>query len=160
MKITGLITSATLTATMAGGVALAETASVSRCNFTEGAAYKPGLWITKEGVTRLVKVDEEGLTRRIIFDDKLATEYVRAQMGGDGGSANVSITNSCSGSTYSYAAEEDAIVVASTTLPTLCGPTECGPAECGPTDCGPTYCGPTDCGPTYCGPTDCGASSY
>lgn len=157
MKITGLMTIATITATLAGGVALAETASVSRCNFTEGTAYKPGLWITKDGVTRLVKVDEEGLTRRIIFDDKLATEYVRAQMGGDGGSANVSITNSCSGSTYSYSAEEDVIIVADVEAPTECGPVECGPVDCGPVECGPVDCGPVDCGPVDCGPTDCGA---
>ena len=153
MKITGLMTIATLSATMAAGVAQAETASDSRCNFTEGATYKPGLWITKDGVRRLVKVDEEGLTRRIIFDDKLAMDYVRAQMGSDAGSAHVSMTNSCGGSTYSYAEEEEVVVAVKDKVVT-CGESGCEPTGCGPTGCGPTGCGPTGCGPTYCGPDD------
>ena len=74
MKITGLVAIATFTFTIAtgSGLALAETTGVSRCDFSKGAAYKPGLWITKDGITRLDKVGEEGLTRRIIYDDTLA----------------------------------------------------------------------------------------
>ena len=74
MKITGLVAIATFTFTIAtgSGLALAETTGVSRCDLPEGAAYKPGLWITKDGITRLVKVGEESLTRRIIYDDTLA----------------------------------------------------------------------------------------
>lgn len=145
MKITGLMAIATFTVTIAAGsgMALAETTSVSRCNFTEGAAYKPGLWITKDGVTRLVKVGEEGLTRRIIYDDTLASDFVRAQLGGQDGAAIVSLTNSCSTSaTFSYAEEDDAVVVAVVELPPDCGPSECGPPDCGPSECGPPDCGP------------------
>ena len=68
------IASVTVSIAAGAGLALAETTSVSRCNYTEGATYKPGLWITKDGVTRWANVVEEGLTRRRIYDDKLATD--------------------------------------------------------------------------------------
>ena len=175
MKITGLVTIATLSVTMAAGAAFAETTSVSRCNTTEGATQVPALWITKDGVTKLTKIGENGLTRRIMFDDQLAMDFVREQMGSSAGSSHVSFTNSCSSASYSYSAEEPVAIKVAVTGPATeekclseecmipvdcgpayCGPTDCGPTYCGPTDCGPTYCGPTDCGPTYCGPTDCG----
>ena len=163
MKITGLVSIATLSVTLAAGAVYAESTSVSRCNSGQGAEFKPSLWITQNGVSRLVKVGEEGLTRRIVFDDQLAIAYVRAQNGGGAGSSHVSMTNACSTSTYSYAAEKDVVIAENEVLPVecgpaLCGPTDCGPMLCGPTDCGPSYCGPTDCGPAYCGPTDCGPS--
>ena len=165
MKITGLVTIATLSVTMAAGAAFAETTSVSRCNTLEGATQVPALWITKDGVTKLTKIGENGLTRRIMFDDQLAMDFVRAQMGSSAGSSHVSFTNSCSSGGYSYAAEEPVTIKVAVTGPATeeeclseecLNPVDCGPAYCGPTDCGPTYCGPTDCGPTYCGPTDCG----
>ena len=151
MKITGLMAIATFTVTVAAGsgMALAETTSVSRCNFSEGAAYKPGLRITKDGETRLIKVGEQGLTRRIIFDDALARKYVRAQLSPEGGASNVSFTNACSSSaTYSYAEDDDAVVVADVEVPPTRVPPTRVPPDRGPTDCGPTDCGPTDCGPS------------
>ena len=158
MKISGLMTIATLSVTVCAGAAFAESASVSRCNFSEGASYKPGLWITQDGVTRLVKVNEEGLTRRIIFDDKLAMEYVRAQMGGDAGSSHVSITNSCSSSTYSYAAEEDAVVI-KIIEKVACGEGGCEQPECGPIDIVIPDCGAFDGDLPRCGPIDTGLPS-
>ena len=120
MKISGMMTMAAMAITLTTGAAFAETASVSRCNYTEGATYKPALWITRDGVTRLVKVNEEGLTRRIIYSDKLAKDYVRAMMGANTPSSHVSITNSCSKTTYSNAEEKaTAPVVAAVIQPVV-----------------------------------------
>ena len=151
MKITGLMTIATISMTVAvgSGAAFADSTYVSRCNYTEGARYLPGLWITRGGVTRLIKVGEEGLTRRILFNNTMAMDFARAQIGADAGAAQISMTNSCSSSSYSYAAEEDVIVAADL-------PASCGPVDCGPPDCGPPDCGPPDCGPPYCELEVCG----
>ena len=151
MKITGLMTIATISMTVAvgSGAAFADSTYVSRCNYTEGARYLPGLWITRDGATRLIKVGEEGLTRRILFNNTMAMDFARAQIGADAGAAQISMTNSCSSSSYSYAAEEDVIVAAD--LPASCGPVDCGPPDCGPPDCGPPDCGPPDCELEVCG---------
>ena len=156
MKITGLMTIATISMTVAvgSGAAFADTTNVSRCNYTDGGGYLPGLWITRDGATRLIKVGEEGLTRRILFDNTMAMDFARTQIGGDAGAGQISMTNSCSSASYSYAAEDDVIVAA--VLPASCGPVDCGPPDCGPPDCGPPDCGPPDCGPPDCGPPDCG----
>lgn len=75
--------------------ATAADVSVSRCNFDAQSVHKPALWITVDGVRTLYKVDENDLTRRIIYDDKRAESYARSILGLADAAVEVQVVDTC-----------------------------------------------------------------
>ncbi|MDO8884153.1 hypothetical protein [Pseudotabrizicola sp.] len=62
----------------------AQAAVVTRCNANVDGTFVPALFIVIDGQTQVITNGTSGLTRRILFDEALALDFVRQLTGNTG----------------------------------------------------------------------------
>jgi hypothetical protein len=88
----------TASAVLLGGIgaSFAEPVVVARCNVHEsGLSFKPGLTVIKAGKREHYGMDDNGLTRDIVFSERKALAWARGTLGLGGTAYQLSYNPNC-----------------------------------------------------------------